>query len=109
MVIVWIRSVRGFPLARSRRGAGSGLVCHNLSQELADGREVPVCRKEDKEHKEGGRGGGGAGFQSTCLPGLGLEWARKLEKGFFSCYFFPLFLFLDQEREKAEHFPTGNR
>lgn len=81
-------------------------MCHNLSQELADGREVPVCWKEDKE---GGRGGGAAGFQATCLPGLGLEWARKLQKEFFSCYFFPLFLFLDQEREKAEHFPTGSR
>lgn len=85
-----------FPLARPIEGARSGLVCRNLSQEVVDGREVPVC---GEENKEGGREGRRVGFQQTCLPRLGPECARTLEKEFFSYLFFPLLLFPAQERE----------
>lgn len=67
-----------------------------------------LLRTAERPHK-GGRGGRGAGLLLIRLPGLGLEWARRLEKGFFFHLFFLRLLFLDQEREKVEYFPKDDR
>lgn len=59
MEAVWIRSVWGLALARSKRGARSELVCHNHSQKIVDEREVPVCWKRVAQKRGRERGGVG--------------------------------------------------
>lgn len=79
---------------------------HIISQESAGGKEVSVYCRETAQRRQRTEG---AGLLLICLPGLGLEWARRLEKGFFFHLFFPRLLFLDQEREKVEYFPKDDR
>lgn len=83
MVAVWIRSVWGLALARSTRGARSEPVCRNRSQKIVDERKVPVCWKRAAQRRGRERGGVGR-IPANMFAEAWFEWARALEKEFFS-------------------------
>lgn len=70
--------------------------------EDVDEREVPVCWKRAAQKR--GRERGGVGFQQTCLSRRDFEWARALEKEFFSHLSFALCSFFLAKRGRRLSF-----